>query len=587
MNALPLITPQRASTAPNRAPLAASTPPGLGAAAQGFETLRAPTPATRVQGANFSQALLSAQRSEPVPAHVSPKEPVAKAPNDEAADTARHQRHQLRQAAAAKALADRAAQRRQQPAGATPAPGLLSSGRLKAGLGLEEGAGTAGRNNAQHGDSADGADAIPAPAAGHLHHGNAKAHEDAAANAAGSGPQHGGTAALQETNAASRGANTATQEAGDARRAADAATAATAAETAAAHGAPTSADAGSATDAQAHANGSPGPTAAGHRTGATHGALRRPSAGEVGNDASWATWASSAHGLGSIREAGAGLGAAGANWSGSGSSGVWGATRLLGGSTLEANQAANQSVSTTGLNALLLTPQSQALAFGTDGTGLAADKPNGGTATGLAGAPLANPLAAGGEPGPAAWAATAGAPTLAPAGASAPALGQADFQTEGGLQSNIQAHPGSADFAREVGATIALRVQEGVQQARLQLSPAELGPVWVQIQLEGPSATVHLAAAQADTRAALEQALPTLAGQLSEAGFTLAGGGVSAQTQPGAGGPNFSGNGWTHDRNAPGDEKSQGLGRPNETMSTDLAAPVRWQGPRGLVDLLA
>jgi flagellar hook-length control protein FliK len=638
MNALPPLTPQRPGAGPTKLPNSASTPAGWGAVPGGAETVRAPTPATLAPRANFSQALLNAQRAEPTPAPARPKEPSAKAPNDETSDTSRIQRNQLRQAAAAKALADRAAQRRLQPGGPghAPAPGVLSSGRLKAGLGPDEGAGTLGRSKAQQGDLSDGADALPPHPTGSLRHGAAHSNTNFSgsdnADAAGAGLRRSGFAAHEDAKAAQRHADTAEQQALGARRAADAAGAAetaaaqgahnrsqASAQTAAHHGvrsgdhsgAPTSAETGSGngTDNGTRSNddGTTGRTARGHRLGAAQGASRWHSVGETGRANLGAAGADSANGLGPHHDSAAGAGSARASFTGNGNSsgignsvgvgnanglgsdrGHWGPTSRLGEPALGINAAANSFVSSSTPDALVPTPSGEPNApIDPFGAGLANAHSPGGGVTVLAGAPLANPLTAGGEPNPGAWAAAGGANAWAAAGAQTPALGNATSQTEGAGDPHIQAHPGSADFAREVGATIALRVQEGVQQARLQLSPAELGPVWVQIQIEGQAATVHLAAAQADTRAALEQALPTLAGQLSEAGFTLAGGGVSAQAQAGAGGPGFSDNGWTHDRNAPGDGKPVALGGPGEFMSTDLAAPARWQGPRGLVDLIA
>lgn len=96
------------------------------------------------------------------------------------------------------------------------------------------------------------------------------------------------------------------------------------------------------------------------------------------------------------------------------------------------------------------------------------------------------------------------------------------------------AHP---DFARQLGAQLTTFVRDGVEFARIQLHPAELGPITVQIQLDGQAAQVHLAAERGDTRQALDAALPTLAGSLRDAGLTLAGGGVFQQarddTRPG------------------------------------------------------
>ena len=94
----------------------------------------------------------------------------------------------------------------------------------------------------------------------------------------------------------------------------------------------------------------------------------------------------------------------------------------------------------------------------------------------------------------------------------------------------LQARPGTADFAPQLGSQLAVWVRDGVQEARLQLNPADMGPVRVEIQLDGNAAQVSLSASNSETRQALEAAMPSLAGSLRELGLTLAGGGVFDQT---------------------------------------------------------
>ena len=65
----------------------------------------------------------------------------------------------------------------------------------------------------------------------------------------------------------------------------------------------------------------------------------------------------------------------------------------------------------------------------------------------------------------------------------------------------------------------------------LQLNPAEMGPVSVQITVEGQQAQIAFHAVQADTRQVLEQSLPELAAALRDQGLTLSGGGVFEQSQ--------------------------------------------------------
>lgn len=96
-------------------------------------------------------------------------------------------------------------------------------------------------------------------------------------------------------------------------------------------------------------------------------------------------------------------------------------------------------------------------------------------------------------------------------------------------QAQLGAPVGSAEFAPALGGQLAVWLREGVQEAQLQLHPAELGPVAVQIALDGTQAQVDFHAAHARTRDAIEASLPTLAAALRDAGFTLAGGGVFGQ----------------------------------------------------------
>ena len=86
-------------------------------------------------------------------------------------------------------------------------------------------------------------------------------------------------------------------------------------------------------------------------------------------------------------------------------------------------------------------------------------------------------------------------------------------------------------FAQELGLRMSVLAQGGVQHAELHLNPAEMGPVSVQIVIDGSRARVDFGADVAATRAAIEAGLPALAGALREAGFTLTGGGVSQHSQ--------------------------------------------------------
>lgn len=141
----------------------------------------------------------------------------------------------------------------------------------------------------------------------------------------------------------------------------------------------------------------------------------------------------------------------------------------------------------------------------------------------------------------------------------------------------IAASPGSPAFAPELGAQISTFVRHGVERAQLQLHPAEMGPVTVQILVEGAAAQVRLWAEQPGTRAALEQAMPTLAGQLRESGLTLTGGGVFEQAQQS---PEQA---WREARHGAGETRGSAAEQA-EVAAAALATPTR---RRGVVDLIA
>jgi flagellar hook-length control protein FliK len=88
------------------------------------------------------------------------------------------------------------------------------------------------------------------------------------------------------------------------------------------------------------------------------------------------------------------------------------------------------------------------------------------------------------------------------------------------------------DFAATLGVQVSVLAQDGVQHAELHLNPAEMGPVSIHIALEGSAARVDFGADVAATREAIERGLPELASALRDAGFTLAGGGVSSHAGP-------------------------------------------------------
>jgi flagellar hook-length control protein FliK len=188
-------------------------------------------------------------------------------------------------------------------------------------------------------------------------------------------------------------------------------------------------------------------------------------------------------------------------------------------------------------------------------------------ATRLATALTPQPAATGSESPTTPFAATLAAPLPAASGTAPPA------------EARLTASPGSQDFGHQLGAQLTTFVREGVEHARLQLHPSEMGPVSVQIQLDGQTAVVHLSAEHPGTRQALEEAMPLLAGSLREAGLTLTGGGVFEQPRQDRG-PRSDGGGG----GAPGSAVTRASQEPLPDRPAPGVAPLR---RRGVVDLVA
>ena len=129
--------------------------------------------------------------------------------------------------------------------------------------------------------------------------------------------------------------------------------------------------------------------------------------------------------------------------------------------------------------------------------------------------------------------ATSASPWLssAPALSTSASISSSRPLAEPGFQAQLSAALNSHEFAPALGVQLSTLTRNGIPQALLHLNPAELGPINVQIELEGRRALVVLVAAHAETRQALEQAMPQLASAMLDAGFTMSGGGVFQQPQ--------------------------------------------------------
>ncbi len=180
--------------------------------------------------------------------------------------------------------------------------------------------------------------------------------------------------------------------------------------------------------------------------------------------------------------------------------------------------------------------------------------------------PVSPSIAAGGVALPA-----PGVATSMPGTASAtPAL-------NAGAEAYVATSPQDPTFAPAFGARITTLVKDGIERASIRLNPAEMGPVAVKLAIEGQQVRVEMAADLAATRQVLEQALPSLAGALRDAGFTLSGGGVFQQ-------PPQSREGSSGD-----DSSRERRNGQDDALTVEIASAghAGTHGPRGLVDVFA
>ncbi len=94
---------------------------------------------------------------------------------------------------------------------------------------------------------------------------------------------------------------------------------------------------------------------------------------------------------------------------------------------------------------------------------------------------------------------------------------------------DLRAPVGTPAFNDELGGRLTWMAHQGVESGSLQLSPEHLGPLEVRIQVQDGAASVWFGANHADTRAALEQALPHLRQMFASQGLTLSDAGVSRE----------------------------------------------------------
>ncbi|MGS2742041.1 flagellar hook-length control protein FliK [Halomonas sp. LS-001] len=147
-------------------------------------------------------------------------------------------------------------------------------------------------------------------------------------------------------------------------------------------------------------------------------------------------------------------------------------------------------------------------------------------------------------------------------------------------QGSIQAPLTSAAWPRELGQQlIPLTQRGGEQQVKLNIHPAELGPLSVSIKMGEQGAQAHFLSAHAQVRQVLEMAIPQLREALAEQGINLADTSVGEQRQQEGGDAALAGGGG----NQNGDDAASG----DSEALTDASSPRQTLTLDGRVDLYA
>lgn len=156
-------------------------------------------------------------------------------------------------------------------------------------------------------------------------------------------------------------------------------------------------------------------------------------------------------------------------------------------------------------------------------------------------------------------------------------------------QAALPMPPQSPAFAPALGHQIDVWMKGGVQHAEVQLSPQDLGPIRVRIEMDGAQARVQMSADVQSTRDALQQAMPQLSEQLGLVGLSLSGGGVSdqaafrqsqAQAQADAQGAGHAGR-----QGGARNPGASGAGGPEDVAAASAARRIAQR--RGLLDTYA
>jgi flagellar hook-length control protein FliK len=141
---------------------------------------------------------------------------------------------------------------------------------------------------------------------------------------------------------------------------------------------------------------------------------------------------------------------------------------------------------------------------------------------------------------------------------------------------------GDPGFGQELARGMVYLARSGSQSAELTLNPADLGPVRVELQMNGQQASLMISASHEATRSAMQEALPQLHALFEQNGLQLSGAQVGDRWQNGTSGD-------PGQRGADSNATAGSLLAGQETRASSAPAGIPMSAPRrvGLVDTFA
>jgi flagellar hook-length control protein FliK len=138
---------------------------------------------------------------------------------------------------------------------------------------------------------------------------------------------------------------------------------------------------------------------------------------------------------------------------------------------------------------------------------------------------------------------------------------------------SVHADVDSADFPQGVADKVSLAVENGWSSAKLSVNPPQLGPIELQIAVQGAHAQIAMSTHSAVTREALESSAPKLREMLTAQGFTQVSVDISQRS--------------FQERSAPQLPYSRASGGVRETAPVSSSSAQVSRAPLGMLDTYA